>query len=241
MNNFQKSGETLTLTAPAGGVISGNGYLIGAMFVVATATVAATLPFEGLTEGVFTLPKVAGEGALVEGKPVYWDVANTRISIDPTVGLPIGLVAIAALDADVTCAVSLDGDSLAGRALTVRKRIPIAAINAAGGATLIPAVPGIKIRVVDEYAIAIGGAVTATTTVDLLGTQAAASVKLVSHAVAGLTRSAVLRAGDANSAVLADGASFAQNDVGTAVVVSKTGAALLTATSVDVAVTYTLE
>jgi predicted RecA/RadA family phage recombinase len=70
----------MTYTAPAGGVVSGSGYLIGALFVVATGTVAAGAKFAGDTEGVFTLPKTINEGALVEGEPVYWDVTNARSS-----------------------------------------------------------------------------------------------------------------------------------------------------------------
>lgn len=119
-----------------------------------------------------------------------------------------------------------------------RTRVTLAQVNA--GYSFVPAVVGQKYRMIDCAMIAIGGAVTGSTTIDVLATQGAASVKLVANAVAGLTQSAVLRAGDTNSAVLADGASFLQNDVNTAITISKTGAAMATATHVDVIMTYEL-
>jgi predicted RecA/RadA family phage recombinase len=241
MINYLSPGKVMTYTVPASGVTTGGGYLIGALFVVATNTVAyaSGATFEGQTEGVFTLPKTISEGDLAEGQPLYWDVANAKVTIDPSLGLPIGTLAEAADTADTTCSVRLNGVSLAGRLMTVRKRFAIAAINA--GATLIPALPGLKIRMVDAMVIAVGGAVGATTTVDIQATQGASGVKLVACAQAGLTRSTVLRAGDASSAVLADGASFVANDVSTAVTVGKTGATATVATHIDVSLTYSLE
>lgn len=239
MNNFLKPGNTMSYTAPAGGVVSGGGYLIGALFVVATGTVAAGLPFEGTTAGMFTLAKTTGEGALVEGQPAYWDVVNAKFSIDPTVGqLPIGTVAAAALTGDTTGTVRLHGLSLAGRTLTIRKRFTVAQVNA--GATLLPALPGIRYRMVDAFAIAVGGAVTSVTTVDILGTLSS-SRKLVAFAQANLTQSAVVRAGGAGGAVLADGASFTPNDAGTAITVGITGASITVATHVDFTLVYSLE
>lgn len=122
--------------------------------------------------------------------------------------------------------------------LTHRERVTIANVNA--GYTLLPAIPGYKYRVHDIALIAIGGAVGATTTVDILATQAAAVVKLLAAAIAGLTQNTLLRAGATNAAILAAGASFVENDVNTAVTIGKTGATATTATHVDVLVTYAL-
>jgi predicted RecA/RadA family phage recombinase len=90
LNNFLKPGVTITLTAPGGGVVSGTVYLIGVQLVVATNTVAAGLPFEGLVEGVITHAKAASQ-AWTEGQVVFWDdvakvfttvrAANTRAGI----------------------------------------------------------------------------------------------------------------------------------------------------------------
>ena len=70
--NFIQPGNTITLTAPSGGVVSGTVYLIGALLVVAQSTAAQTLPFEAKTTGVFELPKATGQ-TWSEGAKVYWD------------------------------------------------------------------------------------------------------------------------------------------------------------------------
>lgn len=126
-----------------------------------------------------------------------------------------------------------------GAAFTERFRVTTAEVNA--GKTLLAAIPGIKYRVVDCFFVAIGGAASGATTVDLLGTQATASAKLLAAAVAGLTQSAVLRMGASNATVLADGASFTVCDVNTAVTIGKTGGSLATATHIDVHLTYVME
>lgn len=126
-----------------------------------------------------------------------------------------------------------------GMAVTVRKRFTIAQVNA--GAEIVPAVSGQAHRLVDVTAVAYGGAVGATTTVDVLGTQAAASVKLAAFAQASLAQSTALRPGVAGTAILADGASYAPCDGNTAITISKTGSDLTTATGVDVVLTYATE
>jgi hypothetical protein len=123
--------------------------------------------------------------------------------------------------------------------VTVRKRFTIAEINA--GADLVSAASGYKIRMVDAAMIAVGGAVTGATTVDILATLAGASRKLMASAVANLTQSALLRAGGTGGALLADGASHTPNDIGTKITVGKTGASAATATHVDVIFLYVLE
>jgi hypothetical protein len=129
--------------------------------------------------------------------------------------------------------------SSVGVVRNVRTRLTIAQVNA--GATLLPAVAGYKYRLVGAEAISVGGAAGAVTTVDILGTQATSSVKLVAFAQAGLTQSAVLKAGGANAAVLADGASFAPCDSGAAVTAGKTGSSVTTATHIDFNVSFVLE
>jgi hypothetical protein len=121
---------------------------------------------------------------------------------------------------------------------TQRTRATTAQVNA--GLTLLPAVPGVKWRLVNCTMIAIGGNAATATSVDLLGTKAAAASRPVVNAIAGLTRSAVLNMGDANSVVLADGASYTAHDANTAISVVKQsgGSNLATATHVDVILTY---
>lgn len=127
----------------------------------------------------------------------------------------------------------------AGIVRTIRSRFTIAQVNA--GATVLPAVAGRKYRLIDVLAIAIGGAAGAVTTVDVLATKATASVKLAAFAQASLTQSTVLRPGVAGTAVLADGASFTQNDANTPLTINKTGSDVTTATHIDLVLSYALE
>jgi hypothetical protein len=138
----------------------------------------------------------------------------------------------------VTGAVSLTGTvSITDNVLSKRTRFTVAQVNA--GATIVPAVTGKAIRVVGTKVIAIGGAAGAVTTVDIIGTQTTAA-KLVAFAQANLTRSTVLTDGGTGATVLADGASYVANDVGTAVTIGKTGSDVTTATHIDVIFDYVL-
>ncbi len=121
---------------------------------------------------------------------------------------------------------------------TLRTRVTLAQLNA--GFTLLPAVAGLAYSLIDAMLIAIGGAATTGTSVNIIGTRAAAPVQLVVVAIAALTQSAVVRAGAANAVVLADGASFTPLDVNTPITVITVGAAMTVLTNLDVVVEYTL-
>ena len=109
MNNFIKPGKIVTYTAPAGGVISGNGYVIGSLLVIATNTIAAGLQFEGATLGIFTLPKAAGT-AWAEGQLLYWDTANNNlVTAASATARRVGCAAAAAAAGDVTGLCRLHG------------------------------------------------------------------------------------------------------------------------------------
>ncbi len=125
-----------------------------------------------------------------------------------------------------------------GAILNKRQRFTIAEINA--GATLLPAISGKSYRMVAAKAIAVGGAAGAVTTVDITGT-VSTSRKLVAFAQANLTQSAVVVDGGTGGTVLADGASYTANDSGTAILVSKTGSNVTTATHIDVIFDYVVE
>ncbi|WJN60930.1 capsid cement protein [Pseudomonas sp. SO81] len=68
--NYVQDGDSLTLIAPAGGVVSGNPYVIGTLAVVALVTAAAGEPFAARATGVFRLPCATGltQGAKVSLK-----------------------------------------------------------------------------------------------------------------------------------------------------------------------------
>jgi hypothetical protein len=186
--------------------------------------------------------KMVAAGAISAGAPVY-AAAGGEVSDTGTVYVGTAMEAATA-DGDVIEVLrgpntDVSASTLAGTARVLRMRVSVAQINA--GHTLLAAVTGYKYRVHDVALIAIGGAVTAATTVDILGTQSAASVKLLAAAVAGLTQNTLLRAGAANAAILAGGVSFVANDVSTAITIAKTGDPAATATHVDVLLTYSVE
>jgi predicted RecA/RadA family phage recombinase len=107
MNNYIKPGNTLTFTAPSGGVTSGLGYKIGQLFVVAAITAAEGDEFEGKTDGVYTLPKTTG-AAWTEGQLLYWDDTNDKVITTATGNLLIGCAAAAAGSDDTTGTVRLN-------------------------------------------------------------------------------------------------------------------------------------
>jgi hypothetical protein len=123
--------------------------------------------------------------------------------------------------------------------LNYRGRKTIAEVNA--GVTLLAAITGLKYRMTRASAISVGGAAGAVTTVDILGTQSASSVKLAAFAQASLTQNAELKAGGTGAAILAGGASYVANDVSTAITAGKTGSDVTTATHVDFNIDYVLE
>jgi hypothetical protein len=125
-----------------------------------------------------------------------------------------------------------------GVPINVRTRFTVAQVNA--GATIVAAAAGIKYRLVNAAVIAVGGAATAHTTIDILGTVSTAR-KLVAFAAAQTTQSTYLQPGVTGAAILADGASFTANDANTAITIGKTGDAVATATHIDVILTYVKE
>jgi hypothetical protein len=136
-------------------------------------------------------------------------------------------------------------DTLNGSEKTLRTRVTVAQLNA--GFTLLPALPGFIYAMVDCMLIAVGGAATTGTSVNVIGTRAAAPVQLFVAAVAGLTQSTVLRAGSpfatagtASIVCLANGASFTPLDVNTAVTVITVGSAMTVMTDIDVTLEYTV-
>ena len=108
VGNFLQPGDVVTLTAPTGGVVSGNGYVVGALFVIAMGDAAQTVPFEGALTGVSILPKASG--AIDEGAKVWWDTSPGNVVNATQAGaFPIGTAVAAAGVGDTTVNVRLDG------------------------------------------------------------------------------------------------------------------------------------
>ena len=72
MKNFIQRGDMITVTAPTGGVTSGQGVLVGNLFGVAANTAAEGESVEIATIGVYELPKLAS-AVIAAGARVAWD------------------------------------------------------------------------------------------------------------------------------------------------------------------------
>ena len=100
--NYVQDGDALTLTAPAGGVVSGNPYTIGAIACVALVTAAAGGPFAAKASGVFNLPCASG---LTEGAAV--SLLDGELVADGTASsVPFGKLTAAEADGVAPCRIS---------------------------------------------------------------------------------------------------------------------------------------
>jgi predicted RecA/RadA family phage recombinase len=72
MKNFIQEGDTLTVAAPSGGVVSGALVIIGSLIGVAVMTAAVGVKVAVKTKGVFEFAKVSAQAWTV-GAPIYWD------------------------------------------------------------------------------------------------------------------------------------------------------------------------
>jgi predicted RecA/RadA family phage recombinase len=92
MKNQVQQGDAINVTAPSGGLVSGNAYMIGAaLFGVSATTVAQALGGVLWRKGVFTLAKVSAQ-AWAAGDVIYWSPSasactNVNSSSDQKVGI----------------------------------------------------------------------------------------------------------------------------------------------------------
>lgn len=110
MDNYIQPGDSIELTAPGGGVVSGTPYKIGQLLVIAAVTAAAGAKFNGHTTGVFKITK-AGSQAWTEGALVYWDNTAKVFTTVATSNLLAGVAtaAVAGGAGDTTGYVRLNG------------------------------------------------------------------------------------------------------------------------------------
>lgn len=110
MRNYLQPGDSLTYTAPSGGVVSGQPYLIGGLLVIATLTAAQTLPFTGKATGVFEVEK-PGSQAWTEGAKIYWDNSARKFTTTAASNTLVGTAyeAVGAGAGETTGVVRLDG------------------------------------------------------------------------------------------------------------------------------------
>jgi len=89
MKNFLQDGKSLAVFAPAAGFVSGQGYVINALFAIAASDASDGESCELVTEGVFSLPAISSEVVSAYSK-AYWDDGAKRVSNDPADKMLIG-------------------------------------------------------------------------------------------------------------------------------------------------------
>jgi predicted RecA/RadA family phage recombinase len=108
MKNYIQEGRMITIAAPAGGVTSGDGVVVGALFGVASKTAAAGETLSIATTGVFDLPKLAS-AVIAVGDKVSWDDTAKQVNVPDTGRYPIGTAIEAAGNGATIVRVRLDG------------------------------------------------------------------------------------------------------------------------------------
>jgi predicted RecA/RadA family phage recombinase len=108
MKNYIQEGRIITVAAPTGGVTSGDGVVVGALFGVATKTAAAGETVTIATTGVFELPKLAS-AVIAAGDPVAWDDTAKQVDVPGPGRYPIGTAIEAAGNGVTIVRVRLDG------------------------------------------------------------------------------------------------------------------------------------
>lgn len=104
--NFRHVGNVLHFLAPAGGFASGQGYVVGDTFCVATTTGTVGVETACGVTGVWDLPKL-GTDVIAQGVKVYWDDTNKRVTVTATSNKGIGVAEKAAGSGVTTARVRL--------------------------------------------------------------------------------------------------------------------------------------
>ena len=108
MQNYIQNGHVITVTTPAGGILSGEGLIVGNTFGVAAYSADEGDPLELATTGVYKLPK-ATAAVLTVGARVAWDNTAKNINVPGTGRFPVGIATEAAGNCITSVAVRLDG------------------------------------------------------------------------------------------------------------------------------------
>ena len=108
MKTFIQNGDVITVNAPSGGVVSGDGVIVGGLFGVAATTAAEGEAVEIATRGVYVLPKEP-TAVIAAGAQVAWDAGAKQINLPGTGLYPVGIATEAAGNGITTVRVRLDG------------------------------------------------------------------------------------------------------------------------------------
>ncbi|GLS29952.1 Predicted phage recombinase, RecA/RadA family [Mesorhizobium albiziae] len=110
MKNYIQPGNSITIPAPAGGVVSGQPVAVGSLRGFAAATAADGVDVAIVRNGVFGVVKVAGEAWAI-GDKVYYNATNGNFTKTAAGAVLFGFATAAALSAATAGEVAL-GDTL---------------------------------------------------------------------------------------------------------------------------------
>ena len=107
MRNYVSEGRNLDLTAPRA-LASGEGFVVGSIFAVASTTADSGAAVVGVTEGVLDVTKKT-TATFAAGDKVSWDDTSHRCDVPGSGLYPIGVAITAAGNGATTVRVKLAG------------------------------------------------------------------------------------------------------------------------------------
>ena len=113
MKTYIQPGHTLSVIAPAGGVLSGQGVLIGTLFGIAQYDAVEGAELEILTEGVVEIPKTSALPIDV-GDRLFWEGANKVVNKTATAQVCVGIAVSAAANPSASVRIKLGANTPAG-------------------------------------------------------------------------------------------------------------------------------
>jgi predicted RecA/RadA family phage recombinase len=113
MKAYIQPGKSITVTAPAGGVLSGQGILIGTLFGIAQYDAVEGAEVEILTEGVVEIPKTSALQIDV-GDRLFWDATNKVVNKTATAQVCVGVAVSAAANPSGIVRIKLGANTPAG-------------------------------------------------------------------------------------------------------------------------------
>jgi predicted RecA/RadA family phage recombinase len=113
LKTYIQPSHTLTVTTPAGGVVSGQGVLIGTLFGIAQVDAVEGAEVEILTEGVVEIPKTSALQIDI-GDRLFWDATNKVVNKTATAQICVGIAVSAAANPSGTVRMKLGANTPAG-------------------------------------------------------------------------------------------------------------------------------
>ena len=111
--NYIQPGHTITVAAPTGGVLSGNGVLIGTLFGIAQYDAVEGAEVEILTEGVVEIGKTSAL-QIDAGDRLFWEGTNKVVNKTATAQVCVGVAVAAAANPSGTVRMKLGAVTPAG-------------------------------------------------------------------------------------------------------------------------------